>query len=157
VSGELFAASRARPGLRLLVIAAFAFGAGCAVAAASPRAWMFGAVLIGVGVAAQTLLTSGNSLVQLTTEPAMRGRVMAILMAIALGGTPIGSPLVGWVVNAYGARWGMAVGVAGGLAAAVVGLVALMLAGGRKVFFFEKKNQKTFATLPPPVAASELK
>jgi MFS family permease len=119
----------------------------------SPRAWVFGLVLIGVGVAAQTLLTSGNSLVQLTTDPAMRGRVMAIVMAIALGGTPIGSPLVGWVVNAFGARWGMAVGAAGGVAAGVVGLVAL----GKKVFFFENKNQKTFATLDRAVAANELK
>ncbi len=153
VSGALFAASRERPGMRLLVAAAFIFGVGCALAAMSPRAWVFGLVLIGVGVAAQTLLTSGNSLVQLTTDPAMRGRVMAIVMAIALGGTPIGSPLVGWVVNAFGARWGMAVGAAGGVAAGVVGLVAL----GKKVFFFENKNQKTFATLDQAVAANELK
>ena len=46
--------------------------------------------------------------VQLSTEPAMRGRVMAILLAIALGGTPLGAPIVGWVADqvrpALGAR-----------------------------------------------------
>jgi MFS family permease len=150
VSGALFAASRSRPGMPLLIIAAAAFGIGCALAAVMPRQWMFGLALIGVGVAAQSLLTSGNSLVQMTTDPAMRGRVMAILMAIALGGTPIGSPLVGWVVNHFGARWGMGVGAGGGLAAAIVGVLAVI---ERKVFFFEKKNQKTFATGHPTVAA----
>jgi len=48
------------------------------------------------GVAALTFMNSTNSMVQLSTEPAMRGRVMAIRLAVALGTTPIGAPIVGW-------------------------------------------------------------
>ena len=59
---------------------------------------------------------------QLATEPAMRGRVMAMRLAVALGGTPIGAPIVGWVADHFGPRWSLGVGAAAGLAAALVGL-----------------------------------
>jgi MFS family permease len=51
----------------------------------------------------------------------MRGRVMALYMAIFVGGTPLGAPLVGWVADAFGPRWALGVAaIAGGLAATVV-------------------------------------
>jgi MFS family permease len=53
----------------------------------------------------------------------MRGRVMAIFFAIALGGTLLGGPLVGSVVDRFGPRWGLAVGAAAGLGAALVGIL----------------------------------
>jgi MFS family permease len=56
----------------------------------------------------------------------MRGRVLAILLAIALGGTPIGAPIVGWVADIYGPRWALAIGAAAGLAAAMVGIYYLV-------------------------------
>jgi len=52
----------------------------------------------------------------------MRGRVLAILLAIALGGTPIGAPIVGWIADTFGPRWALGVGAASGFAAAVVGI-----------------------------------
>jgi MFS family permease len=55
----------------------------------------------------------------------MRGRVSAILLAIALGGTPVGAPIVGWVADHFGPRWAMGVGAAAGLLAALVALVYL--------------------------------
>ncbi|MDE1923764.1 MAG: MFS transporter, partial [Gammaproteobacteria bacterium] len=67
-----------------------------------------------------------NSLVQVSTEPAMRGRVLAILLAIAMGGTPIGAPIVGWVADHFGPRWALGVGAASGVVAAAVGLRYLM-------------------------------
>jgi len=48
--------------------------------------------------------------------------VMAIFMAIALGGTPIGAPIVGYVADAFGPRWGVGLGALSGFAAALVGL-----------------------------------
>jgi MFS family permease len=75
-----------------------------------------------IGVSALTFSNSTNSLMQLATEPVMRGRVMAIRLAIALGGTPIGAPIVGWVADYFGPRWSLRVGAAAGLAAAIVGL-----------------------------------
>ena len=87
-----------------------------------PSYGLFGIALVVVGVAAQTFTTTTNSTVQLSTEPAMRGRVMAILLAIALGGTPVGAPIVGWVADRFGPRWALGVGAAAGFAAAVVGI-----------------------------------
>ncbi len=47
---------------------------------------------------------------------------MAIFLAIALGGTPLGAPIVGWVADRFGPRWGLGVGAAAGFAAAIVGV-----------------------------------
>jgi len=121
VIGALLAARRARPSVPLLIAAAALFGTGLLLAALSPNDWLFAVMLVAIGVAAQTFTTSTNSLVQLATEPAMRGRVVAILLAIALGGTPLGAPIVGWVADTFGPRWSLGVGAAAGLAAALVG------------------------------------
>jgi len=48
--------------------------------------------------------------------------VVAILLAIALGGTPLGAPIVGWVADHFGPRWALGVGAASGFGAALVGL-----------------------------------
>lgn len=125
VTGALLAARRERPRIALLILGAALFGLGCGLAAVMPNYVTFGAVLVLVGVSAQTFTTSTNSLVQLSTEPAMRGRVVAILMAIVLGCTPLGAPLVGFVADHFGPRWALAVAAASGFAAAVVGVAYL--------------------------------
>lgn len=122
VVGALLSARRDRPRLRLIVGAAAAFGLALALAGSMPTMGAFAIVLPVVGIAAQTLMTSANGYVQLSTAPEMRGRVMALYMAIFLGGTPVGAPLVGWVADTCGPRWAIAVGAASGLVAAGVGL-----------------------------------
>jgi MFS family permease len=122
VVGALLAAGRAKPHIALLFAGAAIFGFAFALAAIMPNYWLFGCALVVIGVSAQTFTTTVNSTVQLSTEPAMRGRVMAILLAIALGGTPVGAPLVGWVADRFGPRWALGVGAASGFAAAVVGI-----------------------------------
>ena len=120
VTGGLLAAGREKPGMAALLAGAAVFGAGCGLAALMPSYWLFGATLVVIGVSALTFTNSSNSLMQLATEPAMRGRVMAIRFAIALGCTPIGAPIVGWVADRFGPRWAMGVGAASGFAAAIV-------------------------------------
>ena len=120
VLGALLAAGREQPRLTILAASAFGFGVMCTLAAVMPDVWLFGLVLVGLGTMAQTFTTSTNSLVQLRTEPAMRGRVMAIYMAIFLGCTPLGAPLVGWVADSFGPRWALGVGAASGFVAAIV-------------------------------------
>jgi MFS family permease len=65
----------------------------------------------------------------------MRGRVMALYMAIFMGGTPIGAPLVGWVANTAGPRWSMAVAAGAGLLAALIGLVWIIRARHLRLHF----------------------
>ena len=121
VAGALLSARRAQPRLTLLLAGAALFGFGCAAAALMPGYWLFGICLVVIGVASQTFMTTANSTVQLSTEPAMRGRVMAIYLAIALGATPLGAPIVGWVADTFGPRWALGIGAAAGFAAALVG------------------------------------
>jgi MFS family permease len=122
LAGALLAARRERPHFTLLVTGAAIFGTGCALAALAPAIWLFGMALVVIGVSALTFSNSTNSLMQLSTEPAMRGRVMAIRLAIALGCTPLGAPIVGWVADRFGPRWSLGMGAASGLAAAIVGI-----------------------------------
>jgi MFS family permease len=125
VAGALLAAGRRRPRVGFLLAGAVFFGLGLALASVMPNYWLFGLALVLVGLSAQTFTTTVNSTVQMSTEAAMRGRVLAILLAIALGGTPIGAPIVGWVADTFGPRWGLAVGAAGGFAASIVGVYYL--------------------------------
>lgn len=125
VSGALLAAGGDRPRFTSLAVGAAMFGVGCTLAAIAPNYWLFAGTLVVIGVAALTFTNATNSLMQLTTEPAMRGRVMALRVAIALGGTPIGAPIVGWTADHLGPRWALGIGAASGIAAAVVALSSM--------------------------------
>ncbi len=125
ISGALIAAGREKPGFGSLLMGSAVFGIGCTFAALAPGYWWFAAALVIIGVAALTLTNATNSMMQLTTEPAMRGRVMAFRLAVALGGTPIGAPIVGWVANRFGPRWALGVGASSGFAAALIAVYVL--------------------------------
>lgn len=125
LSGALLNAGRERPGFEVLMAGAGSFGLGCALAAIAPTYWLFAMALVMIGVAALTVTNTTNSVMQLSTEPAMRGRVMALRIGVALGGTPIGAPIVGWVADHLGPRWALGVGALSGFAAAIVAVVAL--------------------------------
>ncbi len=125
MAGAFLGAGRKAPRFDLLLTGAGIFGAGCALAAIAPTYWAFAASLVVIGVAALTVTNTTNSLMQLSTAPEMRGRVMALRVGVALGGTPIGAPIVGWVANTFGPRWALGIGAVAGLIAACVAFVAL--------------------------------
>ena len=124
--GALLSARRPVPGMVLMAVSAAGFGISLAVAAIMPTPYLFAAMLFFVGLAALTFMTGSNSMMQLTTERTMRGRVLALRIAVVMGGTPLGAPLVGWVVDRFGARWALGIGALSGIAAAAVAVVYLV-------------------------------
>ncbi|GHH03415.1 MFS transporter [Streptomyces rubradiris] len=130
--GALLAARRGTARLRVLIAAALAFGTLEIVAAAAPSYWLFALLMVPIGVFGLTVNVTANTAVQMGTDPAMRGRVMALFMMVFMGGTPLGAPVVGWITDTYGARAGFAVGgVISALAAGAVGLVLARIGGLR--------------------------
>ena len=116
VVGGLGFASRATPSHRRLGLAGFAFGGLIIVVAVMPTYGATLAVLPLMGAASIAFITLGNSTLQLSADPAMRGRVIALYGVAFLGSTPVGGPIVGWIGETLGPRW--AIGL-GGLAALV--------------------------------------
>jgi len=112
LSGALLAARRATTPLRLVVAAAVAFGVVEVAAGLMPTYVAFAVVAPLLGLTALTMITAANAYMQLNTTAGMRGRVMALYLMIFMGGTPLGAPVVGWVGEAFGARWTL---VGGGL------------------------------------------
>ncbi|WP_309485391.1 MFS transporter [Streptomyces sp. WELS2] len=130
--GALLAARRGTARLRVLIAAALAFGTLETVAAVAPSYWLFALLMVPIGVFGLTVNVTANTAVQMGTDPAMRGRVMALFMMVFMGGTPLGAPVVGWVTDTYGPRIGFAAGgVVSALAAGVVGLVLARIGGLR--------------------------
>ncbi|GAA3141023.1 MFS transporter [Streptomyces rameus] len=122
--GALLAARRGTARLRVLTAAALAFGTLEIVAAVAPSYWLFALLMVPIGIFGLTVNVTANTAVQMGTDPAMRGRVMALFMMVFMGGTPLGAPVVGWITDTYGARIGFAAGgVVSALAAGAIGLV----------------------------------
>lgn len=124
LAGSLVAARRRASRQQLVLVAAVAFGAIEMVAGLMPSYLTFALVLPLCGFAALTVVTAANAFVQMAADAHMRGRVMALYMAIFMGGTPAGAPLLGWVAEHFGARWtlvgGGALTVLGTLVSAAV-------------------------------------
>jgi MFS family permease len=108
--GALLAARRVRTRARLVIGAGLAFGVMVLISGLMPSYLSYALVLPLVGFTSLTMLTSANATMQLGIEPTMRGRVMALYMTVLMGGTPIGSPFIGWVGQTFGARWSLIVG-----------------------------------------------
>jgi MFS family permease len=120
LSAGLLAARRTQLRLRLILGAMSGFALTVTVLALAPNYWWYAAFLVPAGLTSLTVMTAANASVQLSTEPVMRGRVMALYQAIFLGGTPLGAPFIGWVGDAWGPRWTLAIGaIACGLAVVV--------------------------------------
>lgn len=122
----LVAANRKRPRTSVLVSSLSAFAIGMLGLALAPSYGLYVVLLAFVGLASLTVMTSANVTVQLSTEPAMRGRVMALYMMVFMGGTPIGAPLIGWIGEVFGARATLAVGAMATGLAALIAMVFLL-------------------------------
>jgi predicted MFS family arabinose efflux permease len=131
VTGALLAAGREKPRMALLLGAALAFGIALTIAAMMPSYRLFAVALYFVGLSTQTFTTTALSAAQLWSDPALRGRVVALALAVFAGGTPLGAPLIGAIANKAGPRWSLVAGASSGFAAALVGVIALRRRRGR--------------------------
>jgi MFS family permease len=127
--GALLAARRDRARLRVVIGGTLLFAVAASVSAFMPSYWAYAATLMFTGFAVVTMLTTANGYVQTTTDPALRGRVLALYMAILMGGTPIGAPIVGWVAAQYGPRVAILVGAVAALVGFAIGLIWLLASG----------------------------
>jgi MFS family permease len=125
VAGGLLAAARGKTGLRPLVLAASVFGLALTLATAAPSLGLELAALAFAGAASITFMSTGNSTLQLTADPAMRGRVMSLWFVAFQGSTPVGGPVVGATMGLLGARAGLGVGAVTCVLVATTGAVVL--------------------------------
>ncbi|PDP85498.1 MFS transporter [Glycomyces fuscus] len=123
--GALLAARRDRPRLRLVLIGSLAFGALQVVAGLMPGYVSFVLVLVPMGVAFMTYVTTLNATFQLSVDPRMRGRVMSMFMLVFMGVAPIGAPVVGLLADAFGPRTSLVIG--GAVTLVVVTVMSVLL------------------------------
>jgi MFS family permease len=121
VIGGLVSASRVRPRARALALAAIGWGIAILAAALAPNLPLELVTMVFVGYGSITFNSMAKTTLQLASKPVMRGRVMALWALAWQGSTPIGGPIVGWVGQAFGARWSLAVG---GVPTILVGVLA---------------------------------
>jgi MFS family permease len=124
VGGILFASRKGISPYKL-VSASLLFGLAVLAAAFMPSLLLSGLAMVLVGMCSINFSTLGNSTLQLSSSPQMRGRVMSFWSVAFLGSTTIGGPIVGWFAQAAGARWGLALGGIAALVAAALGAVIL--------------------------------
>jgi MFS family permease len=115
---------RGPPRQRTLFAAVLAFGLLEVLVGLSPTYELMALLLVPTGVAVLTFTTTANSIMQLGSDPQVRGRVMALYILVFLGGTPVGAPLIGALAEAFGPRSSL---VLGGAVTALSGLVAAVV------------------------------
>jgi MFS family permease len=153
LTAALLSARRARPRLRILLVAFAGFTLSSGLAALAPSYPLFALALVPVGLSALTALTTANAMVQLSVDSAMRGRVMALYMAIFMGGTPLGAPLIGWIGDVWGPRWTIGIGTL------AVGLVTVAVSGWlvkhenvQVTYESQRRPRLRIRTVPAPVS-----
>lgn len=112
------------PKLDFIIKAAIAFGIVEVIASQMPTYWMFAGILPLAGFAAMMVMANANAYVQSSVPDQLRGRVMGLYLMIFLGGSPLGSPIIGKISQDFGARYGLA---AGGTVCAIAGLIIYLI------------------------------
>lgn len=121
ITGAIVTASRPKPNFGFMVILPAIYALTSALVALSPNYLTFSLLLVVLGLSLQLFTTSTNAFMQTSTARPYRGRVMAIVLATALGSTALGAPLVGFVADTLGARWSIGIGALSGAIAFFIG------------------------------------
>jgi MFS family permease len=122
VLGGIMVAGKQKPTAGDITKAAIVFGGAMLLTAAAPNLAMATLGMAFVGMGSISFTVFANSVLQLRTRPEMSSRVMSLWTMCFVGSTPIGGPLLGYICQHAGARWGL---ITGGLAAVATGGLAL--------------------------------
>lgn len=120
--GALAVARRTDVTVRTVASSSVGFGGALALISLAPTSAVAFPLGFLVGLASISFLTASTAIVQLRSDPTMRGRVLALQAMVFLGSTPVGGPIVGAIAENYGARWAVALGAAAALGAGAWGL-----------------------------------
>ena len=142
--GGLYAASRHKIAPHHLVIFAMLFGISIVGVAFMPTLPLAVFSMFFVGLFSINVTSLGQTMVQLETVYEMRGRVMALWGVAMVGSTAIGGPIIGFIGEHAGGRWGLAVG----------GIITILTAGF--AIFTLLKNDKT-QEIPETVQAVDIR
>ncbi|MEI2638947.1 MAG: MFS transporter [Microthrixaceae bacterium] len=123
--GALAVARRPATSVRFVALSSVAFGVSMVGAAIAPSEAVVFVIAPIVGAASIAFMTSSTAIVQTESDPSMRGRVLALQSMVFLGSTPIGGPIVGWVTEHLGARFGLGLGAVACLAAGAWGVATV--------------------------------
>ncbi len=133
------ARAKESPTLDFIFKSAIAFGLVEVVASQMPTYWMFAAVLPLAGFTAMMVMANANAYVQSSVPDQLRGRVMGLYLMVFLGGSPLGSPIIGKISEDLGARYGLAIG------GAISALAALL------IYLSLKKKQRDLPDTPTSI------
>ena len=125
IFGGLFTAGRRSATLKALTVGAFGFGMSMLLVSVSPSLFSAAAAMVIVGFFSVSFTALANTILQLASAARMRGRMMALWTMAFIGSTVIGGPIIGWVGQAVGPRWGLVVGAVAALVAGGIGLKAM--------------------------------
>lgn len=156
LSAALIAARRNQPRLRVLLLSLAGFTVAAAAAALAPTYWTFAIALAACGMTALMATTTANAMVQMRSDPSMRGRVMALYMALFVGGKPLGAPIIGAIGDVLGPRWTVGVGaIAVGITLAAVARW-LVRHENVRVSYSSRQRPHLRVTRPAPEAMAEV-
>lgn len=145
LTGSLVSTRRMSYRLRSIMFAAGCFGLTIVASGIAPLVSVFLLCLAGIGFTRLLFATAAESIVQMSSNRIIRGRVMAIYSMVVLGGQAIGGPLMGWLTEQWGVRPAM---VASGIVPAVAAIViAVLLArsGNLRLAFRMRRRIVPFA------------
>ncbi len=139
LSGALLSTRRMTIRLRAIMLAAGLFGLALIASGLAPLPGVFLVFLVGIGITRLLFATGAESIVQLSTNRTIRGRVMALYAMVVLGGQALGGPLIGWVAQTWGVRDAMV--LAGVMPAVAAVVIAVILArSGRLTVSFRRER-----------------
>jgi predicted MFS family arabinose efflux permease len=129
VGGAIWVAIRSRPTRTFFLASCIGFGAFTLAAGLSTQIVVVCALLAVAGAASIMMMSTANASLQVNARADMRGRVAALYTLVFLGSVPVGSPVIGWICQHWGADVGL--GLSGAITA-VAGVVALAVVRGGK-------------------------